>query len=284
MNLHKEIHFETAICEHLAAHGWLYADGDTANYDRKHALYLPDVLAWALEHDPGTAVRLALSLAPWWGLRGRLASQAPLLTAVAELADAGSNEWCAAHMFLAQVAGLTEDPPAALDHLTAARDALQDTSHSDDGAGPWLLSLCLGGRSSALIRVGRVAEALEDGRRALDLAREVGIGGLEAMALASLSLAVSYHGDRDGALRLGDQARQHVGEIRTSQQIRERRTHHLLQQSWCSQQLIGQLLATINDVQHILQIVAGQHVTRTTIGKRLQLGRDESDSAHQTNR
>ena len=164
------------------------------------------VLAWALEHDPDTAVRLALALAPWWGIRGRLASQAPLLTAVAELADVGSDEWCAAHMFLAQVAGQTEDPPAALDHFTAARDALQDTSHPDDAAGPWLLSLCLGGRSSALIRVDRVAEAIEDGRRALDLAREVGIGGLEAMALASLSLAVWYDGDRDGALRLARQA------------------------------------------------------------------------------
>jgi DNA-binding CsgD family transcriptional regulator/tetratricopeptide (TPR) repeat protein len=167
---------------------------------------LRHALAWALEHDPETAVRLALALAPWWGIRGRLANQAPLLTAVAELADAGSDEWCAAHMFLAQVAGLTEDPPAALHHLTAARDALQDTSRSDDAVGPWLLSMCLGGRSSALIRVDRVAEALEDGRRALDLAREIGIGGLEAMALACLSLAVWYDGDRDGALRLARQA------------------------------------------------------------------------------
>ena len=163
-------------------------------------------LAWALEHDPDTAVRLALALATWWGIRGRLASQAPLLTAVAELADAGSDEWCAAHLFLAQVAGLSEDPPAALDHFTTARDALQDTSHHDDAAGPWLLSMCLGGRSTALIRVDRVAEALEDGRRALDLARQIGIGGLEAMALACLSLAVWYDGDRDGALRLARQA------------------------------------------------------------------------------
>ena len=132
---------------------------------------LRHALAWALEHDPGTAVRLALTLAPWWAAAGRLVSQAPLLTAVAELADAGSDEWCAAHMFLGQVAAQSEDPPAALDHFTTARDALEDTAHPEDAAGPWLLSLCLGGRSSALIRVGRVAEAIEDGRRALDLAR-----------------------------------------------------------------------------------------------------------------
>jgi predicted ATPase/DNA-binding CsgD family transcriptional regulator len=178
--------------------GLRHLDAEDATF--RHAL------AWAFEHDPDTAVRLALALATWWGIRGRLVSQAPLLTAVAELADVGSDEWCAAHLFLAQVAGLSEDPPAALDHFTTARDALQDTSHPDDAAGPWLLSICLSGRTTALIRVDRVAEALEEGRRALDLARQIGIGGLEAMALASLSLAVWYDGDRDGALRLARQA------------------------------------------------------------------------------
>ncbi len=107
-------------------HGLGYLDAEDAT--------LRHVLAWALEHDPGTAVRLALALAPWWGIRGRLVSQAPLLTTVAELADVGSDEWCAAHMFLGQVAGQSEDPPAALDHFTAARDALQDTSYPKDAA------------------------------------------------------------------------------------------------------------------------------------------------------
>ncbi|MDG2518093.1 type I restriction endonuclease subunit R [Lysobacter soli] len=46
MNLHHEHHFEREICEHLAAHGWLYADGDAAHYDRANALYLPDLLTW----------------------------------------------------------------------------------------------------------------------------------------------------------------------------------------------------------------------------------------------
>ena len=31
MSLHKEINLEVEICEHLAAHGWLYAEGDAAN-------------------------------------------------------------------------------------------------------------------------------------------------------------------------------------------------------------------------------------------------------------
>ncbi len=44
--LHQEIHFESAICTHLGQHGWLYAEGDAAHYDRQNALFLPDLLAW----------------------------------------------------------------------------------------------------------------------------------------------------------------------------------------------------------------------------------------------
>ena len=37
MSLHKEISFETEICEHLGANGWLYAHGDATGYDRARA-------------------------------------------------------------------------------------------------------------------------------------------------------------------------------------------------------------------------------------------------------
>jgi len=39
MSLHTEIRFETEICEHLAANGWLYTEGDAARYDRARALF-----------------------------------------------------------------------------------------------------------------------------------------------------------------------------------------------------------------------------------------------------
>ena len=52
MNLHREHHFERAICEHLAANGWLHAEGDAAHVDRSRALYLPDLLAWIEETQP----------------------------------------------------------------------------------------------------------------------------------------------------------------------------------------------------------------------------------------
>lgn len=44
MTLHKEVHFEAEICQHLAKHGWLYASGDASLFDRTSGLFLPDVL------------------------------------------------------------------------------------------------------------------------------------------------------------------------------------------------------------------------------------------------
>ena len=56
--LHKELHFEAAICEHLLANGWLYAEGDAANYDKQNALYLPDLMAWLETTQPDSLQRL----------------------------------------------------------------------------------------------------------------------------------------------------------------------------------------------------------------------------------
>jgi predicted ATPase/DNA-binding CsgD family transcriptional regulator len=173
---------------------------------------LRDALAWAMEHDPGMAIRLTLALAPWWQLRGRLPSQAPLLVAAAEYAEVGSDDWCAARLTLGQVAGHADDPPTMLEHFTAVRDALEDPRRPATAGGPVLLSMCLGARASALLRMDRIAEALEDARRTLDLARRSGYGGLEAMALACLSMVIWKDGDWDGALRLAHQAQQIADE------------------------------------------------------------------------
>ena len=52
MSLHKEISFESEICQHLATHGWLYAEGDAAGYVRAQALFPADVLAWIQTTQP----------------------------------------------------------------------------------------------------------------------------------------------------------------------------------------------------------------------------------------
>ena len=56
MSLHNEIAFETDICNHLAAQGWLYGapgtDGDASGYDTPRALYPADLLAWVQATQP----------------------------------------------------------------------------------------------------------------------------------------------------------------------------------------------------------------------------------------
>ncbi len=56
MALHKEIQLELDICNHLASHGWLYAEpgqeGDARGYDTARALYPEDLLEWVQTTQP----------------------------------------------------------------------------------------------------------------------------------------------------------------------------------------------------------------------------------------
>ncbi|HMU63656.1 MAG: DEAD/DEAH box helicase family protein [Nitrosomonas sp.] len=52
MSLHHEISFETEICGHLAANGWLYSEGDAKDYDRPRALFPADVITWVQDTQP----------------------------------------------------------------------------------------------------------------------------------------------------------------------------------------------------------------------------------------
>ena len=53
MSIHLEVAFENEVCEHLASHGWHYDNGSAAHYDRKLALYPPDLTAWLEESQKG---------------------------------------------------------------------------------------------------------------------------------------------------------------------------------------------------------------------------------------
>lgn len=50
--LHEEVSFETEVCAVLASSGWLYRTGDAQLYDRKRALFPPDLVAWIRETQP----------------------------------------------------------------------------------------------------------------------------------------------------------------------------------------------------------------------------------------
>ena len=176
----------------LAAARWLDAEDAT----------MAQVLAWAMDHDAGIALRLAVALAPWWFLRGRLAAQYLLLGEVAGRAEPGSAGWCAARFWLGTTARFSADMAGALGHFTAVRDAVRDQGPSR------VLADALVGRSTALRELGRAAEAAGDARSALALAREVGYPGGEALALTELSQIAMHADDLGSAVRLAWQAGQ----------------------------------------------------------------------------
>jgi predicted ATPase/DNA-binding CsgD family transcriptional regulator len=176
----------------MAAGRWLDAEDATL----RHAL------EWAMEHDPELAPQLAVALAWWWQVRGRLTGQVPLLREVVDRAAEGSDAWCLAHAWLGQAALDVADPARALRHFTAVRDAI--------GARGASLPLvrCLSGRSATLLTMGRITEAADDARRAVALAREGDYPLAEATALAVLGLLACVAGDPAGAVQLARRAEQ----------------------------------------------------------------------------
>ncbi|MBV5295091.1 MAG: type I restriction endonuclease subunit R [Curvibacter lanceolatus] len=72
-NLHQERHFESEICAHLAANGWLHAEGDAEYHDRASGLFLPDLLAWVEATQAETWQRLSKTHGP--ALAERLAER-----------------------------------------------------------------------------------------------------------------------------------------------------------------------------------------------------------------
>jgi predicted ATPase/DNA-binding CsgD family transcriptional regulator len=156
-------------------------------------------LAWALEHDPTSAVRLAVALAPWWSLRGRYAAGYESLSAASLLVTRGGPHWCAAQFWLGRLATGT-DEAAGLRHFTAARDALAA------GAPSPLLVQSLAGCADCLLNLGRVSEAQEQARRALEMSREWSHLQGEARALSWLGACAYYAGDLDACLAWWQQA------------------------------------------------------------------------------
>jgi DNA-binding CsgD family transcriptional regulator len=186
---------DTGIGE-VAAARWLDAEDATTR----------QVLTWARQHDPGIALQLALMLAPWWLLRGRLAGQWPLLREAAGHATPGSGRWCAAHYWLGTAALISADLAGALSYFTGIRDALRDRPPSR------AMADALIGRSITLADMGRIAEAVDDGRRALDLSRACSYPAGEVQALMYLAVAAYFAGNLNRAAELARQAEQVPGD------------------------------------------------------------------------
>jgi non-specific serine/threonine protein kinase len=176
----------------LAVARWLDAEDATAGH----------VLAWAVERDLDTAVRLVSALSMWWVLRGRLAGQEPLLRELAGRAEPGSDGWCAAQFWLARTAEDAPDLPAALERYAAIIDVIKDRGPSR------MLVDCLARQSVTVSNLGRIPEAARCGRRALAMARELGYRPGQVHATTSLVIVARYAGDLDDAVQLARQAGQ----------------------------------------------------------------------------
>ena len=181
----------------LDAARWLDAEDATVH----------QALAWALDHDPAVAQRLATALASWWLLRGRFVAGYALLRAAAAHAAPGSSLWQATQYWLSQLAYESGDYAGALGYLTGLHDAMAAE------LSPVLVDT-LTARSAVLMIIERAPEGIEDARRAVALARGIGYKGGEALALAELSIGAYYASELDDALAYARQA-QRIDPART---------------------------------------------------------------------
>ncbi|HTU08244.1 MAG TPA: LuxR C-terminal-related transcriptional regulator [Trebonia sp.] len=162
---------------------------------------LSRALDWVLDHDPECALRLATVLAPWLRLRGRLVEAERWLSAAVAHSSPDDETWAEAQLWLGFLSADTGDSAAGTDHQTAAIEA------SGKRAPSRVLITALGsGRAVTRLNLHDIPGALDDARRALSLARELGDTPGELLALTSLSAATHYAGDATEALDYARQA------------------------------------------------------------------------------
>lgn len=157
-------------------------------------------LAWTLDHDPPAGLRLAVSLAPWWLVRGRWAEGYALLQRAVTQTDSSASNWYTAHLRLGELSKVVSDFSLVLGHFSTVVDALREQPPSRD------LVEGLAGRCGALRNIGRLDEAAEEGHAALKLARQIRYAAGEALALLELSHVSMYAGQPEDAVRWAVQA------------------------------------------------------------------------------
>jgi predicted ATPase/DNA-binding CsgD family transcriptional regulator len=150
-------------------------------------------LRWALEHEPGIALRLAIALAPWWFRQGRSSAGYELLGPAARHAAAGGELWSAAQFWCGV---LSPDPfqRAGLDRFSAVRDTLAARGPSA------LLVRTLNERAHCLAHLRRYSEAVRDAEDALAMAADLAWPAGRAISLTSLAVLAHYNGDNAASL------------------------------------------------------------------------------------
>ena len=175
----------------LAALRWLDAEDATMHH----------ALSWALNHDPGGALRLATALARWWSQRGRGAVGYELLTAAAARAEPGSPNWRTAQIMLGDLSTKSSpDYNRPLAHFTAACEGLADSEQS-----PYL-ARAAAGAARCQANLGRLEEAAATAARALAAALSSHDREAEMLALYARAATADYAGEVQMALSYMQQA------------------------------------------------------------------------------
>jgi non-specific serine/threonine protein kinase len=174
-----------ASATELAGLRWLDAEDAT----------LSRALSWALEHDPDGALRLATALVPWLRQRGRLAEARTRLSAALARSSLDGETWAKAQLWLGYLSSDSADSADGADYHTAVIEAYRNKEPSRV-----LVTALAGGRAIARVNLGDIPGAVDDARRALALARELGDQASELLALTALSVTAHYAGDAPQAL------------------------------------------------------------------------------------
>lgn len=157
-------------------------------------------LAWALDHNPAAALRLALALAPWWLVRGRWIEGYSLLQQAVARTDTTARNWYLAHLWLGEFAMVASDLGVVLRHFSTATEGLRISAPTFE------LVRALVGKSGALRNTGRLSDAEADARAALELARQIRSPAGEGLALAELSYISLYADHGEAAVEWARQA------------------------------------------------------------------------------
>jgi non-specific serine/threonine protein kinase len=176
----------------VAAAGLKTGTGELAAARRldAEASIVEQALAWSLEHDHGTAPRLAAALAPWWLMRGRTADVGRMLGAATVFTSPGSHLWCRLQSLLGEAAEATS-MEQALAYYTAVAQAAA-------GGGPSpTLAAALDGQAHSLVNMFRLDEGTELARASLAMSRELGYIPGEASSLFTLGEA-TFHAGKGG--------------------------------------------------------------------------------------
>src|SRR5262249_45678431 len=145
-------------------------------------------------HAPADALQLAVSLVPWWWLRGRLAEAHEGLTAAAAPFSPACDAWVAAQLWLGHLSAFTAASADAIEGYTMVLDAYEGRRPSRMLLGALIVA------SVVWSWADNIPEGAQAARRAISLVDELDDAAAEVIALTARAVSAYREGDGAGAV------------------------------------------------------------------------------------